>query len=95
MVKHIDAVCIIGFQNIIKPKIKLGEWIQIFMDASLNPFAGKRVWLVEAKRDLMSNEAFTAIGQLFYYEHQFQKDWKGKVDGKAIVYGNGTDEVYQ
>jgi hypothetical protein len=91
--KSIDAVCITDFQNLIKPSIKLGDWIKIYMDVSLNPFKGRSVWLIEAKSALMSESAFTAIGQLLYYEHHFKKDWKGIIQGKAIVYGCETDEV--
>jgi hypothetical protein len=38
-----------------------------------NPFKGRSVWLIEAKNALLSESAFTAIGQLLYYEHHFKK----------------------
>lgn len=41
----------------------------------------------------MSDQAFAAIGQLIYYEHYFERDWKGVVEAKAVVYGDGMDEV--
>jgi len=92
--KHIDAVCVTGLRNMIMPPIKLSEWVQMQRDPSLNPFIGRHVWIVEAKNELSSEKAFTAIGQLLYYEHHFKKDWKGIVDGKAIVYGcDAVDEV--
>jgi hypothetical protein len=74
--KSVDAVCIIGPQNLIKPEIKLGDWIKMYRNISLNPFKGRSVWLIEAKSALLSESAFTAIGQLLYYEHHFKKDWK-------------------
>jgi len=91
--KSVDAVCITSPQNLINLEVKLGDWIKMYRDALLNPFKGRSVWLIEAKSALLSESAFTAIGQLIYYEHHFKKDWKGFVEGKAIVYGNGTDEV--
>lgn len=91
--KRIDAVCVKGLKNELKPKIKSRYWMQIYKDPSLNPFKNKRVWLIEVKKDLMSDRAFTAIGQLLYYEHHFKRDWKGLVEGKAIIYGDGTDDI--
>jgi hypothetical protein len=91
--KSVDAVCITSHQNLVKREIKLGDWIKMYRRASLNPFKGRSVWLIEAKSALLSESAFTAIGQLLYYEHHFKKDWKGIIQGRAIVYGCETDEV--
>jgi len=82
--KHIDAVCITGSKSRVMPRIRLSEWVQMQRDPSRNPFTGRHVWIVEAKNDLSSEKAFTAIGQLLYYEHHFKKDWKGIADGKAL-----------
>jgi len=93
MTKRIDAVCIRAYQNAIKPRIPLRYWLEMYRNPRLNPFFGRKVWLIEAKPRLMSDQAFAAIGQLIYYEHHFERDWKGVVEAKAIVYGDGMDEV--
>ncbi|MEM2026043.1 MAG: hypothetical protein QXW94_07110 [Desulfurococcaceae archaeon] len=94
--RKIDAVCVLGSKNEVMPQIKTEHWLRIFReyrDYPQSPFLNKRVWLIEAKKDLTGNNFFTAIGQLIYYEYHFKKDWKGLVEGKAIVFEGGVDEV--
>lgn len=88
MRQSIDAVFVRSTKIAVHPKLK----VKYYLDRYVN-FDGKRVWLMEAKKDFEEQRGLTAIGQILTYRCHFKRDWKALIEGVGILCGSGNELI--